>query len=85
MIWLFVFFYLNVSFFFFSPLSDVNECEFANSSDSLHRNDPCLHRCDNLPGSYRCYCKDGYHLKGDRCEGLKNIMLLCYAAKPYVI
>lgn len=49
---------------------DVNECEFANSSDSLHRNDPCLHRCDNLPGSYRCYCKDGYHLKGDRCADI---------------
>ena len=64
-------------FLFFSPLSDVNECEFANSSDSLHRNDPCLHRCDNLPGSYRCYCKDGYHLKGDRCEGLKNLNLYC--------
>ncbi|PFX30360.1 hemicentin-1-like isoform X2 [Stylophora pistillata] len=49
---------------------DIDECEFANSSDSLHRNDPCLHQCENLPGSYRCYCKDGYHLREDRCEDI---------------
>ena len=51
--------------------SDVNECEFVRSTDSLHPNDPCLHQCENLLGSYRCYCKDGYRLTGDRCEGNK--------------
>lgn len=48
---------------------DVNECEFVRSTDSLHPNDPCSHQCENLPGSYRCYCKDGYQLTGDRCKG----------------
>ena len=51
--------------------SAVNECEFVRSTDSLHPNDPCLHQCENLLGSYRCYCKDGYRLTGDRCEGNK--------------
>ena len=48
---------------------DVNECEFVRSTDSLHPNDPCSHQCENLPGSYRCSCKDGYQLTGDRCKG----------------
>jgi len=54
---------------------DVNECELALSDDSLHPNESCLHKCENFPGSFRCYCKDGYQLKGNQCEGMKCILL----------
>ena len=49
---------------------DINECEFARTTDYLDPNDPCLHECENRLGSYKCSCKDGYRLKDDLCEGI---------------
>ena len=54
---------------FLWSLSDVNECEAALSEVSSQPNNPCSHKCENSPGSFRCSCKDGYQLKGNQCEG----------------
>ncbi|XP_071787124.1 uncharacterized protein [Asterias amurensis] len=48
---------------------DVNECSTR----------PCQHRCMNTPGSYRCYCEEGFTLRSDqsscmydrRCDSLR--------------
>ena len=41
-------------------ISDINECNFVN----------CDHSCENLPGSYKCSCREGYYLTGaHRCFG----------------
>lgn len=44
-----------------SPRSDTDECLAT----------PCQHRCKNSIGSYRCSCRPGYHLHGNRhsCVG----------------
>lgn len=40
--------------------SDVDECQF----------NPCINgRCDNTPGSYKCLCRLGYRLSGNKCTG----------------
>ncbi|KAJ0006127.1 hypothetical protein NQD34_013400 [Periophthalmus magnuspinnatus] len=36
---------------------DLNECGLKPR--------PCKHRCMNTPGSYKCYCADGYRLQPD--------------------
>ncbi|XP_010876590.2 epidermal growth factor-like protein 7 isoform X1 [Esox lucius] len=40
--------------------------------DECSERQPCGHRCVNVPGSYRCACREGYRLTGDRhsCENL---------------
>ncbi|NXX83619.1 PROS protein, partial [Urocolius indicus] len=42
---------------------DINECEDLNGG--------CSQRCSNLPGSYRCLCKDGYFMHSNKqdCGG----------------
>uniref|UniRef100_A0A3P8V2Q4 Nephronectin-like n=1 Tax=Cynoglossus semilaevis TaxID=244447 RepID=A0A3P8V2Q4_CYNSE len=38
---------------------------------------PCKHRCMNTPGSYKCYCQDGYTLQSDgSCRNART----CYHA-----
>jgi len=32
--------------------------------------------CDNLPGSYRCICKDGYYGDGAHCQGMMMMMMM---------
>ena len=54
---------------FLWSLSDVDECEAALSEVSSQPNNLCSHKCENLPGSFRCSCKDGYQRKGNECEG----------------
>ncbi|KAJ7988328.1 hypothetical protein DPEC_G00322430 [Dallia pectoralis] len=38
--------------------------------DECSEQQPCSHRCVNVPGSYRCVCREGYQLAGDgrACE-----------------
>lgn len=47
---------------------DVDECEIVLSEESLQPNDPCLHKCENIPGFFRCSCRDGYQIRGNQCE-----------------
>ena len=54
---------------------DVNECEFARSKASLQPNDPCLHKCENFPGFFKCSCNDGYQLRENQCEGVKGELM----------
>lgn len=43
---------------------DIDECD-------LEYNGGCVHECNNIPGSYRCTCHDGFHLAhdGHNCLG----------------
>ena len=43
--------------------ADIRECELSTHS--------CSHICIDLPGSYRCECRDGYALQedGNSCTG----------------
>ena len=45
-------------------VSDINECVATPS--------PCQQECTNYPGSYECYCRDGYRLASDNrfCNGM---------------
>lgn len=44
--------------------TDINECE---------HQDMCDHDCENLYGSYRCSCREGYQLQGpDKCVPLED-------------
>lgn len=47
----------------FDFLADIDEC---GSDDK-----PCFHgaMCVNLPGSYACQCKPGYHIIDIKCQG----------------
>ncbi|XP_022616625.1 nephronectin-like [Seriola dumerili] len=48
---------------------DLNECGLKPR--------PCKHRCMNIPGSYKCYCLDGYTLQPDgSCRNART----CYHA-----
>ncbi|KAM4565449.1 nephronectin-like [Fundulus diaphanus] len=48
---------------------DLNECGVKPR--------PCKHRCMNTPGSYKCYCLDGYALQPDgSCRNVRT----CYHA-----
>ncbi|XP_072232570.1 nephronectin [Leuresthes tenuis] len=48
---------------------DLNECGLKPR--------PCKHRCMNTPGSYKCYCLDGYMLQPDgSCRNVRT----CYHA-----
>ncbi|XP_056224869.1 nephronectin-like isoform X2 [Seriola aureovittata] len=48
---------------------DLNECGLKPR--------PCKHRCMNTPGSYKCYCLDGYTLQPDgSCRNART----CYHA-----
>ena len=42
---------------------DVNECAYNNGN--------CSHFCQNLFGDYRCICRPGFQLLGDKrtCSG----------------
>ena len=42
---------------------DINECSGF---------DGCSHICENLPGTYRCLCPEGYIIGADEreCEGV---------------
>ena len=42
---------------------DINECSGFNG---------CSHICENLPGTYRCLCPEGYIIGADEreCEGV---------------
>ena len=44
-------------------LTDVNEC--------IHRNHSCQQRCQNIAGSFKCVCEQGYKLNTDArtCDG----------------
>lgn len=54
--------------FFFSFLTDVNECEVFRLDQGGKL---CVHECVNVPGSYHCSCPTGYKLlpDGRSCEG----------------
>ncbi|XP_013888665.1 nephronectin [Austrofundulus limnaeus] len=48
---------------------DLNECGLKPR--------PCKHRCMNTPGSYKCFCQDGYTLQADgSCRNVRT----CYHA-----
>ncbi|XP_053242324.1 vitamin K-dependent protein S isoform X2 [Podarcis raffonei] len=51
---------------------DINECE-----DLTNRNGGCSQTCINFPGSYRCYCEDGYYIHPNKldCEDMNECML----------
>ena len=50
--------------------SDIDDC---NSSKPLT---PCDQICENIPGSYKCSCQEGFNLvNGSRCEGIVTILL----------
>ena len=50
---------------FFVVVADINEC-----SDRSQCSDPSK-KCVNLPGTFRCECKDGYkQLQNRNCEGM---------------
>lgn len=54
--------YTNGHFF-----TDIDEC--------VRKRHGCEHECINIPGSYRCLCKDGFTLQADRRSCLsKNIL-----------
>ncbi|KAH0624949.1 hypothetical protein JD844_032900 [Phrynosoma platyrhinos] len=42
---------------------DINECE-----DSANRNGGCSQICHNFPGSYRCFCEDGYYIQPNKMD-----------------
>ena len=44
-------------------VADVDECREPMPVCHEHAH------CDNLPGSYRCICKDGYFGDGTHCQG----------------
>uniref|UniRef100_A0A8C6X647 Vitamin K-dependent protein S n=1 Tax=Naja naja TaxID=35670 RepID=A0A8C6X647_NAJNA len=60
---------------------DINECD-----DPVSKNGGCDQICVNFPGSYRCYCEDGYYIQSNKmgckdrneCIFYKNI---CGTAK----
>uniref|UniRef100_A0A4W3JIM7 Vitamin K-dependent protein S n=1 Tax=Callorhinchus milii TaxID=7868 RepID=A0A4W3JIM7_CALMI len=41
--------------------NDINECE----AGTLRKGD-CSHACYNVPGSYRCFCRDGFFMHSDK-------------------
>nr|XP_016925943.2 latent-transforming growth factor beta-binding protein 1 [Drosophila suzukii] len=43
---------------------DIDECKLMDSINP-NRNQPCQQICVNAVGSFRCHCKDGYHLLED--------------------
>jgi len=46
-------------------VADINEC-----SDASRCSDPNK-KCVNLPGTFKCQCKDGYkQLQNGNCEGM---------------
>ena len=49
---------------------DIDECQLDNGG--------CSHSCINLPGIYKCECKDGYSLSVDAhtCYGT-TITIIC--------
>ena len=53
----------NTKFEYLYHFSDTDECYNYNGN--------CTHFCDNLKGSYKCRCRDGYRLKSDQhsCGG----------------
>ncbi|XP_026556543.1 vitamin K-dependent protein S [Pseudonaja textilis] len=40
---------------------DINECD-----DPINKNGGCDQICVNFPGSYRCYCEDGYYIQSNK-------------------
>ena len=46
-----------------SYVTDVNECAVHNGG--------CAHICENLDGSFKCSCREGFklHLNGKDCIG----------------
>lgn len=43
------------------PSTDIDECIMPLT---------CDHKCENLPGSFQCHCKEGYQLYGQtHCAG----------------
>ncbi|XP_074854613.1 vitamin K-dependent protein S isoform X2 [Carettochelys insculpta] len=42
---------------------DINECE-----DPENKNGGCSHTCVNFPGSYHCFCEDGYYMLSNKQE-----------------
>ena len=52
-------FILNIAVF----ISDIDECQRGNGG--------CEQDCQNMIGSYKCYCRQGFQLSKDgrRCEG----------------
>ena len=51
------------SVFFFSLLSDINECSASSGVCNVNAN------CQNTLGSYLCSCKAGYSGDGKTCQG----------------
>lgn len=54
----------------FSPPPDINECD-----DPINKNGGCDQICVNFPGSYRCYCEDGYYIQPNKmgCNGKEKV------------
>lgn len=54
----------KVYYFWVSITIDVDEC--------FYDYDNCEHHCNNLDGSFQCYCEEGCELKNDSfsCQGI---------------
>ena len=53
--------------------TDINEC---SDDTTLCSNDN--QRCVNMPGTYRCDCRNGYHSVNGVCEGeYTSVTLVC--------
>ena len=59
---------IKFSFFIFK---DTNECDPDNPR---HR---CSQICENTPGSYECFCEEGFELNKDgyQCEGIDLVIV----------
>ena len=52
------------------PFTDTNECHLNQHNCSVNAN------CINMPGSFKCECKNGYTGDGYACNG--NVMITNY-------
>ena len=55
----------------FGCLVDINEC--LNEDDSARKCHSILGVCENIAGSYKCSCNEGYIGDGFVCEGENKI------------
>ncbi|GCB63164.1 hypothetical protein scyTo_0013161 [Scyliorhinus torazame] len=55
----------------FKPSSDGAHCEDVNECEQS-ASPPCLQRCLNAIGTYRCGCEPGYQLRGQHCVDINE-------------
>uniref|UniRef100_A0A0K2U8P7 EGF-like domain-containing protein n=1 Tax=Lepeophtheirus salmonis TaxID=72036 RepID=A0A0K2U8P7_LEPSM len=58
-----------------SDCHDINECKEYGK---------CSQICYNTPGSYKCSCKEGYHLVSGSCVPIENSPVLIFSTKDEV-